>query len=407
MYCLNDTQIDFILNDISARGVEMESLQQNLLDHICCIIEQNLEVNGDFESFYQKTIRAFYKDALWEIEEETLLLLTFKNYYTMKKMMIVSGIFSAVTMSIGIFFKFMHWPGASPFIILGIVASSFIFLPLFFMLKAKEKTKTKDKLILGLGTLSGILMSLSILFRVMHWPFGFNLSIISIVVLGLVFLPIYFFNGIRNPDLKINTIATSIIIIMICGLQLTLVNSRPNYTVEKTSMRLNEHLNTTYQYVTTQNEINYGVLLNDSALNKTNIKILNKTCNDLCTTIEALKITLFQQTEGDSTAILNYFTIQRGNNYDIPTHILFDENTNPKKNIIKLKEKITDFNAYIIASFNQNSSVLLDLSDAENLITQQKETWEKLNFYRTPLATILRNLTQLQIEIRLIESNCM
>jgi len=39
MYRISDTQIDFILNDIRARGVEMESLQQNLLDHICYIIK--------------------------------------------------------------------------------------------------------------------------------------------------------------------------------------------------------------------------------------------------------------------------------------------------------------------------------------------------------------------------------
>lgn len=64
MYQLSDKQIDHILNDIGARGVEMESLQQNLLDHICCIIENNLEENGDFESFYKKTIQTFYKDAL-------------------------------------------------------------------------------------------------------------------------------------------------------------------------------------------------------------------------------------------------------------------------------------------------------------------------------------------------------
>src|ERR1700755_3378054 len=99
MYHLSDQQIDHILSDISARGVEMESLQQNLLDHVCCIIEQNLEENGDFESFYQKTIKTFYKDALWEIEEETISLLIFKNYYTMKKIMINCGIFSAITMT--------------------------------------------------------------------------------------------------------------------------------------------------------------------------------------------------------------------------------------------------------------------------------------------------------------------
>lgn len=227
MYQLSDTQIDYILNDISARGVEMESLQLNLHDHVCCIIENNLEENGDFESFYKKTIKTFYKDALWEIEEETFLLLTFKNYYAMKKIMIISGTFSASVMSLGILFKLMHWPGASAFILLSIVISSFIFLPLLFILKARETKSTKDKLIIGIGITFGILFSLSSLFKIMHWPGSNTMWIITIALLLFVFVPLYFFSGIRNPETKINTIITTIILIAAGGMLFTMTNLRP------------------------------------------------------------------------------------------------------------------------------------------------------------------------------------
>ncbi|MBP7245269.1 MAG: hypothetical protein KBA99_08200, partial [Bacteroidia bacterium] len=76
MYCLSEKQIDFILDDIRRNGVELEDLQSNLLDHICCIIELELEENGDFEQFYFSTIKKFYKNELREIEEETISLLT-------------------------------------------------------------------------------------------------------------------------------------------------------------------------------------------------------------------------------------------------------------------------------------------------------------------------------------------
>mgnify|MGYP006313805075 CR=1 FL=1 len=69
MYCLSPQQIDYILNDIRARGVKLESLQLNLLDHVCCIVEQNLEADGNFEEFYNATIKTFYKDELREIEQ--------------------------------------------------------------------------------------------------------------------------------------------------------------------------------------------------------------------------------------------------------------------------------------------------------------------------------------------------
>jgi len=89
MYSINDEQIDFILNDIRRRGVEMEDLQYNLLDHICCIVEQNLESGGNFEDFYNKTIPKFFKHELWEIEEETIFLLKYKNYYKMKRLLYI------------------------------------------------------------------------------------------------------------------------------------------------------------------------------------------------------------------------------------------------------------------------------------------------------------------------------
>src|SRR4051812_44226549 len=130
MYCITDQQIEYILNDIRRNGVETEDLQLNLLDHICCIVEQGLEENGDFEGFYSQTIKAFYRRDLREIEEETQLLLTFKNYYAMKKTMLVTGAMSAGAFIGGSFFKIMHWPGASFLLILAMGLFSFIFLPL-------------------------------------------------------------------------------------------------------------------------------------------------------------------------------------------------------------------------------------------------------------------------------------
>jgi hypothetical protein len=79
MYCLNDQQIDFILSDIHARGVRLESLQYDLLDHICVIIERQLEKEEDFESCYEATIGTFYRQELREIEEETFFMLDCRN----------------------------------------------------------------------------------------------------------------------------------------------------------------------------------------------------------------------------------------------------------------------------------------------------------------------------------------
>ncbi len=401
MYRISEQQIDFILNDISARGVEMESLQQNLLDHICCIIEHDLEENGDFESFYQKTVKTFYKDALWEIEEETLQLLTFKNYYTMKKTMIVSGTFSAAAMSLGIFFKFMHWPGASALIILGIAVSSLIFIPLLFTLRVKEKQNIKDKLILGIGTFAGILISLAILFKVMHWPGANLMGTVFVALMVLVYIPVYFFSGIKNPESKINTIVSTIIMIMGCGLFLTLVNSRP-YIQDNANEVTNQDLQESYAAMSEQTR---QLSLTSCMAPPPKDDKLNEACNAACDRIEALKISLINSSEDIQVKTVNYKELGKLDNYNDPTIVLFgslDDHPVPGADLKVLRERLQTINLLMKEKLNTPVS-LIDLSDKKNLKSGVTQSWEIHHFYCTPLANVLRNLTQLQINIRFIQ----
>ncbi len=236
MYSLSDEQIDFILRDIKSRGVEMEDLQVSLLDHICCIMESELEPDGDFESFYRKTIPRFFKKELREIEEETILLLTFKNYYAMRKTMIITGITSTVGFTIGSFFKIMHWPGANVMLLLGIVVASLVFLPLLFILKTREANSSRDKIVLGVGTFFGILISLSTLFKILHWPYANIMWLTSLGILFFAFLPVYFFSGIRNPETKMNTVTSSMLVLLAGGLLFTITSLRPSKVVVMNSM---------------------------------------------------------------------------------------------------------------------------------------------------------------------------
>jgi len=76
MYQLNDQQIDVILSDLLQRGIETESLRLNLLDHICILIEENLEEDGDFYQYYITLLPQFYQQQLSELEKETQFLTT-------------------------------------------------------------------------------------------------------------------------------------------------------------------------------------------------------------------------------------------------------------------------------------------------------------------------------------------
>lgn len=336
MYKLSEKQIDFILDDIRARGVEMEDLQLNLLDHVCCIVEQHLEEQGDFDAFYQTTIRSFYKEALWEIEEETLSLLTFKHYYTMKKLMIISGAISVSVLCIGIAFKYLHWPGASFMLAVGILAGSLIFLPLLFTLKAKEKQSAKDKWVMGLGALGVILVSLSFLFRVMHWPFAIDMMYLSAAVMLLVFLPLYFFAGIRRPDTKLNTITTSMLVILVYGL-LFLGIRTPQSAL--------------YEELKAQQEFGIGlqILMNEQKLAadaqknlNPEIKVLNEQVYQRC---NELKTQLAGIAAGNDTIEKTQPLEFDSNRAPLSTPFRWDENT--RKEFVELASLVNHYNTVI------------------------------------------------------------
>lgn len=226
MYTLKDEQVDFIIADIEARGIGLDDLQQNLLDHICCILEQDVTGDNDFTACYNRTIRQFYKHDLAEIERETYSLLKFKNYYTLKRSMMISGVVSVVLFITAAIFKIMYWPGAGALFFLGIVLFSLLFLPLLVLLKTKEQKSGRSKTILLLAAAVAVLFSMANLFTIMRWEGANYLWYATIVTSACLLTPVYFFTGIRNPETRVNTIVITILLINGTGLLFTTVNVR-------------------------------------------------------------------------------------------------------------------------------------------------------------------------------------
>lgn len=95
MYCLSDEQIDFIADDIRQRGIHLPGLHENLLDHICIIIEERLEKEEEFETVYAAVIKTFYNNELKELEEQALFLVQFNRHWMLSR-----GVFFTILFSI-------------------------------------------------------------------------------------------------------------------------------------------------------------------------------------------------------------------------------------------------------------------------------------------------------------------
>ena len=238
MYKITDSQVDFILDDIEKRGIKTEDVRFNILDHVCCIIENEMNSDMNFNEFYKNTIARFYKKELGEIEEETQVLLTFKNYYAMKRTLKISGITSIILIMIGVTFKSMHWPGAGIAVVFGLAFFSLIFIPLNIILKFKDDESKNNRIIMTIGLLTASAATIGVLFKIMHWKMANMIMFSSLLVFVLIFIPIYFIVKYREPESKFNAIINTTFMIGAAGMLFALINLGPSHkTLQKQDTR--------------------------------------------------------------------------------------------------------------------------------------------------------------------------
>jgi hypothetical protein len=224
MHNVTDDQVDYILNDLEKKGIVTEDVRYNILDHVCCIIENEMSVEMNFYEFYKETIAKFYKKELCEIEAETQVLLTFKNYYAMKRTLKISGITSIILILLGIIFKSLHLQGAGVIIVLGLLFFSLVFIPLNIVLKFKDDDEKSNRLIMTVGMLAASAASMGVLFKIMHWPYANVLMFSSLLVFMIVFIPIYFIVKYRDPETRFNSIIHTTFMIGAAGMLFALIN---------------------------------------------------------------------------------------------------------------------------------------------------------------------------------------
>ena len=240
MYKITDDNIDFILDDIGKRGVVIEDVKYNILDHVCCIIENEMKDGQDFKKFYENTIARFYKNELKEIEDETRELITFKYYHAMRRTLKVTGVISVFLCIAGAIFKFNHWPGAGILILLSLGFFGLVFIPLNIILKFKDEKEGTNKFLITFGLILGMLITIGFLFKVMHWPFANVMVFSSLGLFAFLFIPVYFLTRFRNPETKFNSIINTTFMVAGAGLMFALINTGTSRNVTRSVETMQE-----------------------------------------------------------------------------------------------------------------------------------------------------------------------
>lgn len=95
---LSDKQIDWIAKDLKKRGLTYQPLKEELLDHICCVMEANHsdKIEENFEVKYQRVIVGFGEKGIGDIQSKTLHLLTYKKRIMRRLTALTASTFIAI-----------------------------------------------------------------------------------------------------------------------------------------------------------------------------------------------------------------------------------------------------------------------------------------------------------------------
>jgi hypothetical protein len=197
---LSNNQIEIIRAQV-ARSIQLQSLQDDVVDHVCCSLEDLEDLKGEFEEAVQNAVDDLAPAGLHQLERDTMLLLNTK-YIVMKKMMFLLGLVSAIGSSLGICFKLMHFPGAEFLLTYGLLTLTLVYLPLqavvwFKSFAQRDLLKKLEVLII---LLSGLLTGAAIVMRLLHVSrVPVDLTFMgSMAIFCFGFLPIMFFNQYKK-----------------------------------------------------------------------------------------------------------------------------------------------------------------------------------------------------------------
>ena len=192
---LTEEQEQQIIEKVSSSKLKNRRLRDDLIDHLCCLTEINMDQGQEFENAYEKALNQTAPNGLEEIQKETIFLLNYHKIMFMKRLMYGTGYLFALTAITGVFLKLMHFPGAALLSFIGGLGFAFVFLPLLIINRYKKFAHQvmTERLRWILGVSSAMLFMLASVMKIFHLQGAALMLFISFLVFGFGFLPFLFF----------------------------------------------------------------------------------------------------------------------------------------------------------------------------------------------------------------------
>jgi hypothetical protein len=408
---LSEKEIRRLSREIDRQGLTYRELQQELLDHLCCDVEAEMDEGLEFVKALEKVKKEMGKDRIQQIQEETLLLIN-QKYRMMKKFMYILGMIAPAMLITGTIFKIQHWPGAGVLLTLSLFMLGAIYLPVFIMVKIRDTRKEGKKVNMPMyiaGLIAGMIFIAGALFKIMHWPGAGIMISLSGIVTVFVFIPILVIQALKDKENQVQNF--TILIFVMCFVAITFMmyalrvskNVLTAFSVAAeghlASSELVEARNMAYL---DQLELSAGV---NEAVTKKAKEIAAKTdaLNDF---IQELSVDIVLRSHPENQAALDQnggIAFDRLDNmdelYSVRVVIFGDEGIPGKGD--ELKTKIDKYREFLAGNADPELTGMINkLLDTS---PRPKLTWLQYCFLQAPMIGAVNVLTNIQSNIRLAE----
>ena len=193
---LSKEYIDIIRYRIDQSDITMHTLKDDVLDHVCCVVEQKIKEGKSFEIALQEAFHEVAPRGLDEIQRKTFYLLNSPKIIFMKKVMYLTGLICAITVSVGWLFATLRWPGGREIFNIGFLGFLWVFVPMLVVdrYRVRMRKPASEKIKIVLGAVSGFTVGLSLVFKLLHLQGADIVLIVGMLMFIFGFLPIFFFN---------------------------------------------------------------------------------------------------------------------------------------------------------------------------------------------------------------------
>lgn len=108
MHLRND-ELERIQQYVVENGLNIPEVRDDVVDHLCCLVEDTLMEGGDFEAAFQAARQLIPQNDIQQIQNDTIYFLTIKKQLTMIKGIFITAYISAALLVFGLFFTFFGY----------------------------------------------------------------------------------------------------------------------------------------------------------------------------------------------------------------------------------------------------------------------------------------------------------